>query len=226
MAEVAEELKIEMVALDKLKGDPKNARKHPERQIKAIEASLREFGQRRPIVCTPDFTVVAGNGTLEAARRIGWDQMAVTVLPFKDPKKARAFALADNRTSDLSQWDDEMLLDALTELKDTELLDVTGFSIMDVDDLLAVADLPEAPPMGVAQRRTLDERVARYANQTLRILMAEYPNHVYVWIIERLTRIREELGLDSNADVIVALGADYVGEEAPSMEVPDGTAGL
>ena len=50
--------------------DPANARAHSERNLQAIADSLDRFGQQKPIVITPDGTVVAGNGTLEAARSL------------------------------------------------------------------------------------------------------------------------------------------------------------
>ncbi len=97
------------IPLDQLTADPQNARVHPERNLAAIEASLARFGQQKPIVVAKDGTVVAGNGTLEAARRLGWDALLCvqTDLP---PDEARAFAIADNRTAELAEWDPAVLL--------------------------------------------------------------------------------------------------------------------
>ena len=60
-------MNVETVPLTSLTPDPLNARKHNRRNIDAIKASLSKFGQRKPIVVTNDGTVIAGNGTLEAA---------------------------------------------------------------------------------------------------------------------------------------------------------------
>ena len=108
-------MKVEDVPLKKLKADPKNARKHSEANIAAIEGSLRAFGQQKNIVALKDGTVIAGNGTLVAATRLGWKSLAV--VRFADEKKARAFALADNRSAELAAWDEETLNATLDELK-------------------------------------------------------------------------------------------------------------
>jgi len=68
--------------------DPQNARKHDKRNLEAIAKSLAEFGQRKPIVALHDGTVIAGNGTLAAARSLGWQEIAVAT--FEDEAKAGA----------------------------------------------------------------------------------------------------------------------------------------
>lgn len=109
-------LKTENIRIDKLTPDPANARKHDRRNIEAIKASLARFGQTRPLVVTEDLTVIAGNGTLEAATGLGWTHVVVTRVPFSTPDEARAFALADNKTSELAQWNTPVLLEVLEEL--------------------------------------------------------------------------------------------------------------
>lgn len=141
-------LSVRTVPVGKLTLDSKNARKHNKRNLDAIAASLTEFGQRRPLVVTPDFVVVAGNGTLEAAMSLGWESVAVTVLPFDDPNKAKAYALADNRTAELASWDDEVLLATLTEL-DAAGWDMTsiGFDPIRSDSLENEDELDLEPPI-------------------------------------------------------------------------------
>jgi ParB-like chromosome segregation protein Spo0J len=72
---------VKTVPTDALVLDPCNARKHGKRNLEAIQSSLSHFGQRRPLVVMPDMTVIAGNGTLEAARVLGRIEIAVTVVP-------------------------------------------------------------------------------------------------------------------------------------------------
>lgn len=82
--------------------DPKNARTHGERNIKAIMESLLKYGQQKPIV-VKDRVVMAGNGTLEAAKRLGWDRIACVDFHL-EKRHAGAYALADNRTAELAEW--------------------------------------------------------------------------------------------------------------------------
>ena len=63
-----ETLHVEPASVDSLSADPANVRTHDKRNIDAIKASLRRFGQQKPIVVDGDGVVVAGNGTLAAAQ--------------------------------------------------------------------------------------------------------------------------------------------------------------
>jgi DNA modification methylase len=111
------ELRIETVNVNSLTPDPSNARKHDGKNLQAIAHSLEKFGQRKPIVVTPDSIVVAGNGTLEAAKSLGWTEIAIARTPIGWTwDQIKAFALADNRTAELAEWDDKVLADQLLEL--------------------------------------------------------------------------------------------------------------
>jgi site-specific DNA-methyltransferase (adenine-specific) len=111
------ELRIETVNINSLTPDPANARKHDGKNLKAIASSLEKFGQRKPIVVTPDSIVVAGNGTVEAAKSLGWTEIAIARTPVGWTwDQIKAFALADNRTAELAEWDDKVLADQLLEL--------------------------------------------------------------------------------------------------------------
>jgi hypothetical protein len=122
---LGEIVKVERVRIDSLILDPENARKHSKRNIDAIAGSLSTFGQRRPLVVW-DGIVIAGNGTLEAARSIGWTDIEITrVPPDWTHEQARAYALADNRTAELAEWDAEILANQLIEL------DSVGYEIGD-----------------------------------------------------------------------------------------------
>lgn len=112
------DLRIERVRLDVLTLDPNNARKHGKRNLDAIMASLDRFGQRRPLVVSHAGTVIAGNGTLEAARALGWDRIAITRTPEDwTDDEAKAYALTDNRTAELATWDEDLLGVQLVELE-------------------------------------------------------------------------------------------------------------
>jgi DNA modification methylase len=111
------ELRIETVNINSLTPDPANARKHDGKNLQAIAHSLEKFGQRKPICVTPDSIVVAGNGTLEAAKSLGWTEIVIARTPVGwSWEQIRAFALADNRTAELAEWDDKVLADQLLEL--------------------------------------------------------------------------------------------------------------
>lgn len=108
-----------MTSIKDLKHDHKNARKRTDRSAALIAESLKRFGAARSIVIDEDGRILAGNGTVEGARKAGIDKLriietegdeliAVRRTGLSEDEKV-GLALADNRSSDLSEWDNEML---------------------------------------------------------------------------------------------------------------------
>jgi ParB-like chromosome segregation protein Spo0J len=124
-------------SIAELSNDPANARKHDDRNIESIVASLRRFGQQKPIVIDMNNIVRAGNGTLEAARRLGWDSIECVKTNLKG-SDAIAYAIADNRTSELAEWDSEVLAAQLNGLlvDDEELANAAGFTAEEIEAML------------------------------------------------------------------------------------------
>lgn len=211
-------MKIEKVKCESLRFDPNNARQHSDRNIETIQKSLTQFGQRKPIVVWKD-TVIAGNGTLQAALALGWTDIEITRVPDDWTKdQITAYAVADNRTSDLASWDEEVLLDILADLDGHDLLAASGFTDQEIDDLRAIVEEAEPDvthPTNVTDSLTIDDLAERYANRATRQLVSDYPNHVFVWVIERLGKLRIEKDFDSNSQAIVHLIEQYYGEGAP-----------
>jgi hypothetical protein len=99
---------VQRRSVSELSGDPANARIHNEANIRAIVTSLERFGQQKPIVIDSKNVVRAGNGTLEAARLLGWTEIDCVITQLTEAE-AVAFAIADNRTSELGDWDYDIL---------------------------------------------------------------------------------------------------------------------
>jgi ParB-like chromosome segregation protein Spo0J len=133
-------MKILQVPVVDLSHDPANARKHPERNLDTIVASLRRFGQQKPIVIDRNNIVRAGNGTLEAAKRLGWEKIDC-VRTELNGADATAYAIADNRTAELAEWDDEILAATLNGLALEEgLLEAAGYDEEELAAMLAEID--------------------------------------------------------------------------------------
>lgn len=97
-------MNIKSVPIDSLCLDPSNVRKHNEKNLQAICASLKRFGQQKPIVVDKNNLVRAGNGTLQAAQAIGWKKIDVVYSELESAEMI-AYAIADNRTAELADWD-------------------------------------------------------------------------------------------------------------------------
>jgi DNA modification methylase len=129
--------------IDKLKLLPGNPRKG---DIQAVARSLEAFGQRKPIVAISDGTVIAGNHTLQAAQSLGWEKIAVVFVE-DDEAKAKAYALADNRTAELGGYDNQALVDLISDVQllDKELFAATGWENDDLAELIATLELEQLP---------------------------------------------------------------------------------
>ena len=158
---IAPALQALIVDIETLVPDPVNARLHPERNLEAIMDSLCAYGQMKPLVVREETNiVVAGNGTLEAAKKLGWTKIAAAVNPMTDVDAA-GYGLADNRSAELAKWDFEVVarldklmqeqghdnigwsVDELTVLRTTDWKDVPI-----EDHTLDGLDIPEGDPEG------------------------------------------------------------------------------
>jgi hypothetical protein len=136
-------MKIERIKVSELSLDPSNVRKHSRKNLDAIIGSLRKFGQQKPIVVDAKGIVLAGNGTLTAAKELGWTEIEITRTALQGVE-ATAFAIADNRTAELAEWEDS-LNDVLKSLQaeGVDLADL-GYSPEDLGQFAANAvEMPE-----------------------------------------------------------------------------------
>ena len=147
------ELEIKFMLLTDLSSDPANARLHSDRNIEAVVGSLRRFGQQKPIVIDSDGIIRAGNGTFQAATKLGWEKIAVVQTDLEGAE-ATAYAIADNRAGELATWDQDVLARSLLSLRQgedgAEGLDGTGFSDGDLQALFG-----ELPPSEDADGNSL-----------------------------------------------------------------------
>lgn len=119
-----ENLRIEYLPVDALKPYEKNARKHAEKDIAAIAASIERFGFDDPIgIWGKSNLIVEGHGRLLAAKKLGMKEVPCIRLDHMTDKERRAYALAHNKTAELSSWLDDVLKDELSDLDEFGMQD-------------------------------------------------------------------------------------------------------
>jgi hypothetical protein len=129
----------ETVSIDKLKPHPRNYRTHPEDQLAHIRESIRKNGIYRHVVVADDYTVLAGHGTLQAAKLEGYTEVPVVKLPLKaDSPRALKVLTGDNEIGRLVDVDDYNLSQILKEVGDIDGLLGTGFDEMQLANLVMV----------------------------------------------------------------------------------------
>ena len=146
-------LAISIEQTDRLIPYKKNARRHPDRQIKQIMKSIIEFGFVDPVITDDKNNVICGHGALEAAKRLGIAEVPTIKLGHLNPAQVRALVIAHNALAQKSEWAKDVLAGEIQGLIDLGFnVELTGFDTVEIDTLLAIG---HESPAGVAD----DEKV-------------------------------------------------------------------
>lgn len=120
---------VALVPIDSVEPHPENARIG---DLEVIKESLKRFGQVKPIVVQQSTNyVIAGNHTREAMKALGMEEVRAAIVDIDD-ETAKAYLLADNRTSDRASYNQEKLYESLESMLD---LDGTGYDYDYVETL-------------------------------------------------------------------------------------------
>ncbi len=127
-------LRIENIELEVLKPWAMNPRKN-DKTVDFLIRSIRQFGFNVPILCDSKYRVIAGHARLKAAHEIGMCRVPVIILPLAGRKK-QAFALAENKVNEVSEWDDAKLRVVIEDILESDMnLKDLGFSDREVRNL-------------------------------------------------------------------------------------------
>jgi DNA modification methylase len=193
-------------AIETLKPDPANPRRHSKKQLQQIAESIRAFGFNVPILVDRDGNVIAGHGRLLACGELAITEVPTLCLDHLTRAQTRAFMIADNRLTEIATWDDRLLAEQLRDLSLSGLdfdIEVTGFEIGEID--LRIASLEgtsagdEADPADVLPEVAAGPAVSNLGD---------------VWV---LGRHRVLCGNALELDALAAL----MGEERASMVFTD-----
>jgi ParB-like chromosome segregation protein Spo0J len=129
-------LQIEHIDQKDLHLNDENVNVHNSKSLEKIANSLKEFGFINPIVIDDNNIVIAGNGRLEASRRLKIDSIPCIRAKHLSEVQLRAFAIADNRVAEESFFADDLLKGALEELENANYnLDVLGFDSVEIENI-------------------------------------------------------------------------------------------
>src|SRR3990167_2437409 len=117
-------MEIKNVAVDSIRPYFKNAKEHPQKQIKKLADSIAEFGFNQPIVVDKEGVIIVGHGRWLAAKLLNLPQVPVIELDLNE-EQARSYRLADNKLNE-SIWDMEIVIDELKSMS-LKMVDLTGF---------------------------------------------------------------------------------------------------
>lgn len=206
-------VKLEIVYrhVDSLQQDPRNARRHPEKQLNEIRASIRKYGFTKPILLKADgSTIGAGNGAYEAAKLEGMEEIPTVTLRTLTDQEWRAYAILDNRVPMNAEWNEDMLRAELNALQGFGFdLGEMGFGTM------------ELGTMGV-EGFAIEERLAR-AEETPEVSKAPVVTAGELWI---LGPHRLVIGDSTNAEHVARLLQGGVRGKPPVLMATDPPYGV
>ncbi|MGO4917703.1 site-specific DNA-methyltransferase [Pseudogemmobacter sp. W21_MBD1_M6] len=132
---------IETWPIDQLRPYARNAKIHGANQVAKIAASMAKFGWTVPCMVADDGELIAGHGRVLAATMLGLTDVPVIRLSHLDEAGRRAYRIADNKLTELGDWDEAMLRDEIAGLLAEDFdLSLLGMSDADLDALLQDAD--------------------------------------------------------------------------------------
>ena len=144
------ELRIEMMPVEALNEYEGNARQHGDIDVAAIKASIEQFGFNDPIGIWRENVIVEGHGRLQAAKALGMSEVPCIRLDHLTDEERRAYALAHNKTAELSTWD---LPKLDLELLGIKSIDMSKFGLeiteaeTDPEDIIEDEPPKEAEPI-------------------------------------------------------------------------------
>jgi DNA modification methylase len=133
------EFRIGHLPITELRPNPRNARRHSQKQLSQIAGSIREFGFNSVVVVDEDGVILVGHGRCEAARIAGLETVPVLRLSHLTAEQKIAFSLADNKIALNADWEIDQLKGLWRELVGAEInfdLEVTGFETAEIDLLV------------------------------------------------------------------------------------------
>ncbi len=158
-----------------LRPDSKNPRRHDRRQVQQIARSIAAFGFNVPVLIDAEGNVIAGHGRVLAACELGFKEVPTIRLDHLSAAQNRAFMIADNRLTEISAWDDQLLAEQLQELSILDLefdLEAIGFAVGEIElrieganeAALQAPSLP-SPASGGGKCKSGNRRQARLAER-------------------------------------------------------------
>ena len=143
MEDKMEKIKIEYIKPVEIREYKNNPRQHKDEQIRQIANSIKQFGFNNPVLVDENCEILAGHGRLAAAKLIELEQIPIVRLVHLKEAEKRAYRIADNKLTENGLWNEDLLKLEFCEIEKLSLnlglelsLDVTGFSLPEVDVLL------------------------------------------------------------------------------------------
>jgi len=156
------DLEVKYLSVNDLVPYANNPRTHSEKQVTQVASSIKEFGFNNPILIDEGKGIIAGHGRLAAAKKLGLEAVPTITLEGLTEAQRKAYVIADNKLTENSEWDYDLLTVEVERLKELDFdLDLTGFDEDELNALLEPTvvegltdedEVPEAPENPITKR--------------------------------------------------------------------------
>lgn len=126
------EQKLIYLTLDEIKPYENNPRFNDD-AVEKVAESIKQFGFRSPIIVDKDYVIICGHTRYKASIRLGLESVPVIVASDLTPEQVKAYRLADNKTAEFAEWDDDLLSKELSEILEINMADF-GFEELNLDE--------------------------------------------------------------------------------------------
>ncbi len=151
-----------------------NARSHSDQQVAQVAASIKEFGFNNPILIDEHNGVIAGHGRLAAAQKLNMNTVPTILLEGLSEAQRKAYVIADNKLTENSRWDFDLLSLEIEQLKDLDFdVALLGFSEVELDGISG-----EEMDMSVLDELD-DEEVDVFEGDVKRAIQIEFESEHY-----------------------------------------------
>ncbi|HHX68547.1 MAG TPA: ParB N-terminal domain-containing protein [Gallicola sp.] len=135
------------IDINKLKPYKNNPRKNDE-AVEYVANSIKEFGFKVPIIVDKDYEIIAGHTRLKAAQQLGLKEVPIIIADDLTEEQVKAFRLADNKVSEIAEWDFDLLDNELSNILDIDM-SILGFDVFEEEQEIIEDDfeieLPKEP---------------------------------------------------------------------------------
>lgn len=167
-------LEVTYVATTDLIPYANNARSHSDQQVAQVAASIQEFGFNNPILIDEHNSIIAGHGRLAAAQKLNMNTVPTILLEGLSEAQRKAYVIADNKLTENSRWDFDLLSLEIEQLKDLDFdVALLGFSEVELDGISS-----EEMDMSVLDELD-DEEVDVFEGDVKRAIQIEFESEHY-----------------------------------------------
>lgn len=184
---MAKTTKMVEVAVSSLKPYDRNAKKHGEKQLEKLKASIEEFGFLTPCLIDKENNIIAGHGRVMAAKELGLKTVPCVYIEGLTEAQRKAYVLADNRLGELGEWDME-LVNAELEALNEEGFDIslTGFEL-DLDSMGGGASSEDAidPTAALPESRMFVTAISAFGTDSERFVEVKLEQETVDRLLQR-----------------------------------------